>query len=32
MPILSEETFLKVGSYLRKFSKAEICTHVRELD
>ena len=27
MPILSEETFLKVGSYLRKISKAK-CGHM----
>ena len=28
----AKKRFLKVGSYLRKISKAEICTHVRELD
>ena len=27
-PILSEEHFFKVGSYLRKISKAEVWTHV----
>ena len=32
MPILSEETFLEGGQLFKKNSKAEICTHVRELD
>ena len=28
MPVLSEETSLEIGKFLRKIFKAEVCTHV----